>query len=125
MDDINTLAARRRLLQLAGLLALGGATGAAFAAAKPRVINVVAKKFDFVPSEIRVKKGEAITLKLTAPEVPMGINIADFGVRADIVPGKPTLLSFVTDKAGSFPFLCDVFCGSGHEDMSGTLIVSE
>jgi cytochrome c oxidase subunit II len=28
------------------------------------------------------------------------------------------------DKAGSFVFLCDVFCGSGHEDMSGTLVVA-
>jgi len=120
---------RRRLLINAGALTLGSvvATTAAVAAtrAKPRVINVIAKKFDFVPSEIRVKKGEAVTLKLTAPEVPMGFNLADLGVRADIVPGKPTLLSFTPDKAGSFTFLCDVFCGSGHEDMSGTLIVSE
>jgi cytochrome c oxidase subunit 2 len=28
------------------------------------------------------------------------------------------------DKTGTFTFLCDVFCGSGHEDMSGTLIVT-
>jgi heme/copper-type cytochrome/quinol oxidase subunit 2 len=26
-------------------------------------------------------------------------------------------------KTESFAFLCDVFCGTGHEDMNGTLIV--
>ena len=34
-------------------------------------------------------------------------------------------LRFTADKAGRFDFLCDVFCGDGHEDMSGTLIVDD
>ena len=111
---------------------LGAATAAVLAstvvlaAAKPkaRVIRVVAKKFVFVPSEIRVKAGETVALQFTAPEVPMGFSLPDMGVRADIIPGKMTTLNLTPDKAGSFAFLCDVFCGSGHEDMSGTLIVS-
>ena len=28
------------------------------------------------------------------------------------------------DKAGTFIFLCDVFCGDGHEGMNGTLVVT-
>lgn len=28
------------------------------------------------------------------------------------------------DKSGEFPFHCDVFCGSGHESMTGTVIVT-
>lgn len=31
----------------------------------------------------------------------------------------------VPDKTGSFVFLCDVFCGIGHENMSGKLTVVE
>jgi cytochrome c oxidase subunit 2 len=27
------------------------------------------------------------------------------------------------DKVGTFTFLCDVFCGSGHETMNGTITV--
>ncbi|WP_028311517.1 cupredoxin domain-containing protein [Derxia gummosa] len=116
---------RRRLLaSAAALCAAASVGGLARAATKPRVIPVVARKFDFVPAEIRVRRGETVTLSLTAPEVPMGINIADLGVRADIIPGKPTLLTITPDKAGRFTFLCDVFCGTGHEDMSGALIVT-
>ena len=116
---------RRRLTGAAGALALSSLAGLALARPEGRVIRVVAKKFVFVPNEIRVRKGEAVILKFTAPEVPMGFNLADFGVRADIVPGKVATLRLTADKVGRFVFLCDVFCGSGHEDMNGMLIVSE
>jgi cytochrome c oxidase subunit II len=33
-------------------------------------------------------------------------------------------LRLTPDKTGTFTFACDVFCGSGHEDMTGTLIVT-
>ena len=115
---------RRAFLAAGAALALGS-FGAVAAKGRPRVIAMVAKKFEFVPAEIRVRQGETVTLRLTAPEVPMGINFADFGRRADIVPGKPTTLQLTPDKAGRFTFVCDVFCGSGHEDMSGTLVVAE
>lgn len=115
---------RRTAISVAGALALSSIAAVALGKPKTRVIKVVAKKFEFVPGEIRVKKGEAVTFHFTAPEVPMGFNLADFNLRTDIVPGKASTLQFTPDKTGSFTFLCDVFCGSGHEDMSGTLIVT-
>jgi len=117
---------RRRWLAVAGAMALAGLHGGAAQAqvkAKVRTIDVVAKKFEYVPNEIRLKRGETVQLRFTAPEVPMGANFPDFGVRTDIVPGKPATLLLTADKAGRFTFLCDVFCGSGHEDMSGTVVV--
>jgi cytochrome c oxidase subunit II len=116
-------ASRRALVGAAGALALGSVGVLASAKPKVRVIKVVAKKFEFVPGEIHVKQGETVTLQFTAPEVPMGFNLADFHLRTDIVPGKTASLQFTPDRTGSFTFLCDVFCGSGHEDMNGTLIV--
>ena len=55
----------------------------------------------------------------------MGFSVPDFGVRADIIPGKVGRLRLTPDKTGTFVFLCDIFCGSGHETMSGTLTVIE
>jgi cytochrome c oxidase subunit II len=88
-------------------------------------LDIVAKKFEYVPQRIVARKGQPLLLRFTAPEVPMGVQFSDFGVRADILPGRPTLLRFTPDRAGSFTFHCDVFCGSGHEDMAGMLLVSE
>ena len=41
-----------------------------------------------------------------------------------IIPGRTTRLPLTPDKAGTFTFLCDIFCGSGHETMNGTLTVT-
>jgi cytochrome c oxidase subunit II len=115
---------RTLLMSAAGALALGSMAALAVAKPKERVIKVIARKFEFVPPEIRVQRGETVVLQFTAPEVPMGFNLADFGLRTDIVPGKTATLRLTPDRSGSFTFLCDVFCGSGHEDMSGTLVVA-
>jgi cytochrome c oxidase subunit 2 len=44
-------------------------------------------------------------------------------LRVDIKPGAVEKVRFVPDKIGNFTFLCDVFCGYGHEEMSGTIKV--
>ena len=118
--DIN----RRRTLTAAALLA-GAAMGAGvYAQASERVIKVVARKFVFLPGELHLKKGEPVTLEFTAVEVVMGFNAPDFKVRVDIIPGQVARLTFTPDKSGTFTFLCDIFCGDGHESMSGTMIVT-
>jgi cytochrome c oxidase subunit II len=90
-----------------------------------RVIDVVARKFEFIPEEIRLHVGESATLRFTAPDVPMGFSLADFKIRADIVPGRTTTIRLRPDRTGRFIFACDVFCGGGHEEMGGVLIVTE
>lgn len=113
---------RRRLL-VAGLA--GVALGAGIlAAAEPRVVKVSTRRFVFTPGEIRLVKGEPVVFELTAEDIFMGFNIPDFKVRSDVVPGRTMRLALTPDRAGTFPFLCDVFCGDGHESMSGTLIVA-
>ncbi len=118
---------KRTMLRAAAAtaLVLGPAATLVLAKPKARVIKVVAKKFVFVPGSIRVKKGETVVFQLSAPEVPMGFSLPDFGVRTDVVPGKVATLQLTPDKAGTFTFLCDIFCGTGHEDMNGTLIVAD
>ncbi|HWX01582.1 cupredoxin domain-containing protein [Collimonas sp.] len=116
---------KRRLL-LAGAAAggLAVATRLVLAQTPERVIKIVAKKFDFTPGEIRLKKNQPVTLEFTTLDVVMGFNLPDFAVRTDILPGATSRLRFTPDKSGEFPFHCDVFCGSGHESMTGTVIVS-
>ena len=89
------------------------------------IIKIVAKKFDYTPNEIKLKKSVPVILEFTTLDVFMGFKVPDLGVRADIIPGKVSRLRLVPDKVGTFPFVCDVFCGSGHEDMTGTIVVTE
>lgn len=90
-----------------------------------KVIKITAKKFEYSPNEIRIKKGVPVILEFTSLDRLHGFNCPDLGVRADINPGKPTRVRIVPQKAGTFPFHCDNFCGEGHEGMTGTIIVEE
>jgi cytochrome c oxidase subunit 2 len=90
-----------------------------------QVIRISASTFEFKPSEITVKKGVPVTLELISQDRHHGFKLSEFHLRADIQPGVVEKVRFVPDKIGNFTFFCDVFCGDGHEDMSGTLTVIE
>ncbi|HXM83409.1 MAG TPA: cupredoxin domain-containing protein [Burkholderiales bacterium] len=90
---------------------------------KEKVIKITAKRFDYTPGKLTLKKGEPVILEFTTLDVLMGFNLPDFQLRADIVPDKVTRVRFVPDKTGTFTFLCDIFCGTKHEEMNGTITV--
>ncbi len=86
-------------------------------------ISMVAKQWEFIPSTIKVKKGEKVKLTITSQDVRHGFAIADYGINQDLVPGETNVVEFVADKEGQFNFFCSVQCGSGHGGMNGLLIV--
>ena len=106
---------------------VGAGTAGLRVAAAPadQVIKVAARKFDFAPNAIVLKKGVPVVLEFTTADVVMGFSAPDLGTRADIIPGKVSQVRIVPDKTGSFTFFCDIFCGSGHEEMTGTITVTE
>ena len=117
-----------KMLRIAGgAAALALASIATYVVAQPseKVIRIGAKRFDYTPGELTLKKGEPVILELTSSDVLMGFNLPDFNLRADIIPDKVTRVRFVPDKTGSFTFLCDIFCGTKHEEMNGRLTVIE
>jgi cytochrome c oxidase subunit 2 len=119
---------RRLVVGLAfGCVFLAGmaATVMTGAAQTSQVIKVSVKKFEYSVKEITVKKGMPVVIELTSEDRQHGFSLPAFGVRGDVNPGEVTRLSFTPDKTGSFAYLCDIFCGEGHEDVIGTLIVTE
>jgi len=90
-----------------------------------REIHITAKKFDFTPDTITLKKGEPVVLVVSSQDRKHGFNLRAFGIRADVNPGETARIRFTPNKTGKFTFSCDVFCGEGHEDMTGTIVVTE
>ena len=115
---------KRRRLLAAGIAAAAGAAFGAAVFAQEKVIRIVAKKFEYTPSEITLQKGVPVVLELTTEDVAMGFFAPDFKVDVEIVPGKTVQVRLVPDKTGSFDFICDIFCGDGHEDMAGKIHVT-
>jgi cytochrome c oxidase subunit II len=116
---------RRMLLRAAAAAGVIGAAGpvAILAQPKPRVIPIRAQKFTYEPAELTLKLNEPVVFQLTSADVVMGFSVPDFKTRATIIPGQVTEVAMTPNKAGEFIFLCDVFCGTGHENMEGTMKV--
>jgi len=116
---------RRRLLQAmlattgAALVRAGAAQGA-----EPRVIEMTAHRFAYEPNEIALKAGERVVVAIRSLDFVHGMNIPDLGLRLDLVPGRVTRLELQPKTAGVIDFVCDNFCGDGHEEMHGRFIVS-
>ena len=89
-----------------------------------RVIHITAKRFDFSPDSITLKKGEPVVFEISSADREHGFNLRAFGVRTNVSPGKVSRIRFTPDKTGKFTFSCDVFCGNGHEEMTGTIVVT-
>lgn len=109
-------------LALASALVLGG-TAARQKARTERVIRIEARRFRFAPDAITLKAGETVVLELSALDFTHGFSIPDWHMRTDLVVGKVVRMRLTPAHAGTFSFLCDNFCGSGHEEMGGTIVV--
>ncbi len=95
------------------------------AEAAPRRIEVVAKRFEFAPGDITLKKGEPVVLVLKTADVPHGVKFKELGIETKTSKGQEGQIAFTPDKTGDFVGQCAVFCGSGHGRMRLTIHVVE
>jgi cytochrome c oxidase subunit II len=93
------------------------------AASAPREIKVVAKRFAFEPSRVDVTEGERIRLVVASGDGVHGIEIKKFKVNKKVPRGGEVTIEFVASAPGEFPILCSEYCGDGHDEMKGMLVV--
>ncbi|MBV8035015.1 cupredoxin domain-containing protein [Roseateles sp.] len=104
------------------LLLMGVAAGAALSGARaqtPREIEVTAQRFRFTPNVIPLKAGEPVVLLIRSLDFAHGFFVPDLDLRTDLMPGRVIRLAFTPPAPGRLAFLCDNFCGDGHEGMDG------
>ena len=102
-------------------------SGLAPAAEEPNlpVITITAKRFEFNPKEVHLKKGETVVLRLVSEDVTHGLMARALSLDVDIEAGKATEVRVTPLKAGRFTAICDHFCGSGHGNMKMTFVVDD
>lgn len=88
-----------------------------------REIKMIARSWEFEPSEIRAALGETVKITITNEDVDHGFAIPTLGINQFIGAGETVSVEFTASKAGEHTFFCNVFCGDGHGKMRGTLIV--
>jgi cytochrome c oxidase subunit II len=98
----------------------------ATASETPRRIEIVARRFAFVPAEVTLRKGEPVVLIFHTEDVAHGIKFKELDdLQTEIPKGVATELRFTPEKTGDFAGHCSRFCGAGHGSMMMTLHVTE
>jgi cytochrome c oxidase subunit II len=105
-----------------------------------QAIEVTAKKYEYSPGPIHIKKGARVQLKISAVDHDHGFKIAPFpdGAASAASPGlifasaqdcwqlkkgETTTVEFVAQTEGTYTFKCCHTCGLGHRGMKGQIIV--
>jgi len=91
----------------------------------PKVIEITAKKFEFTPSEITLKKGEPVILRLSSSDRVHGFMSKPLKIDTDIPSDTTKDVAVTPDAAGNFTVICDHYCGTGHGNMKMKVTVVE
>jgi cytochrome c oxidase subunit 2 len=91
------------------------------------LVDVTAERFSFTPSEIRVKTGTRLQIRLQSDDTDHGFRIPDTGIDVRIPKRNrgTTTVTFEATKPGRYPFQCSHVCGAGHSFMRGEIVVTE
>jgi len=93
------------------------------AASDARIIRVEATNWAFTPSTIKAKVGEKVKIEMVNVSGTHGIAVPELGIDVQAEEGQTVTVDLPTDKAGTFPFRCNVFCGEGHREMTGEIVI--
>ncbi|MBZ5569255.1 MAG: cupredoxin domain-containing protein [Acidobacteriia bacterium] len=114
---------RRIVLASLVVLAVAALSPHRTRAQQPRVINITAKRFEFNPNQITLKKGEPVKLLLTSADVTHGFFLKPLKIDEIIEPGKTTEVNLTPQTAGTYLLICDHFCGVNHASMNMKVVV--
>jgi cytochrome c oxidase subunit 2 len=107
-----------------------------------QVIEVTAKKYEYSPAPLHVKRGMKVQLKITSTDHDHGFKIAVLpdGAAQSGAPGlvfataqecwqlkkgETTTIEFLAQTPGTYTFRCCHTCVVGHRGMNGELVVDQ
>ncbi len=86
-------------------------------------VYIVARMWSFDPEQIEITVGSTVDFYLTSKDVVHGFHINEKGVNMMAVPGSINKITARFNEAGVYRFVCNEFCGTGHQNMAGSIIV--
>src|ERR1051326_6653296 len=86
-------------------------------------IPLTMKKYEFVPSEIHVRRGQRVVLEITTADVQHGFHVGDWDINEPVQKGKVTEVEFEAQQPGEHKMNCSIICGPMHDEMTGKIVV--
>jgi len=120
----------KTMLRAIGVMVGGGAMAATMASRvasaadqDTQVVEITAERFSFTPSEIRVKAGSRVEIRLRSEDTAHGFRIKGTDIDVELAKrGRGVKTITFEPQTGRYTFECSQLCGAGHEFMRGVII---
>ena len=89
--------------------------------AKPFAVR--AYRYAFEPARIEVNQDDLVKIELRTDDIAHSLTIDDYRIAKRVGPGQPVTFEFRADRAGTFPFYCNLQVEDGCRQMRGVLVV--
>lgn len=99
------------------------ATAAQPANIPERTFQITARKFAFSPNRIEVTAGELVRIELRSADIAHSLTIDGYRIAKRVDAGQSVVLEFRAERAGAFPFYCNLQIDDGCRRMRGELVV--
>src|SRR5262245_1569004 len=76
-------------------------------------------------NQLHLPLGRRIKLTMTSEDVIHSYYIPAFRTKADVIPGRYSMIWFEPTKVGTFRLFCAEYCGTNHSKMGGDVVVME
>jgi nitrous-oxide reductase len=89
--------------------------------AKP--FTLTAHRYAFEPARIEVNQGDLVKIDLRTSDIAHSLTIDDYRIAKRVGPGHAVTFEFQADRAGEFPYYCNLQVEDGCRKMRGLLVV--
>lgn len=76
-----------------------------------------------IGDDLHLPVGRPVRLLLRSTDVVHDFYVPEFRAKMDLMPGLVSRVWFTPTETGTFPILCAGFCGIGHPQMRGSVVV--
>ena len=88
---------------------------------KPFAVRV--RRFAFEPPRIEVNQDDLVKIELSTEDIAHSLTIDTYRIAKRVGPGHPVTFEFRADRAGTFPYYCNLQIEDGCRRMRGELVV--
>jgi cytochrome c oxidase subunit II len=87
-------------------------------------VYLVARAYEWRPV-LQLKKGETVRIYLSSYDLQHGLSIQPLNLNFQVLPGYIYVVHLTPTETGEFTIVCNEFCGLGHHNMAGRIIVTD
>ncbi|MBI4509548.1 MAG: cytochrome C oxidase subunit II [Deltaproteobacteria bacterium] len=85
-------------------------------------VYLLAQMWRFYPI-LKLKAGQTYRLHVSSVDVQHGFSLLPMNMNFHVLPGYDHVLTITPTTRGTFSVICNEFCGIGHHQMTGKIIV--